>query len=95
VSSEGISKDCHSRIFSFLIEIGERRVALLPVEMATMGDAMEAYFAEQVRERQSTSTGGAKPKLKPACGNLPQAECGKSRDKVARAADMSEPRQAS
>ncbi len=43
----------------------------------------------KARERQATSTGGAKPKLKPASGKLPEAGKSDTRDKVAAAVGMS------
>ena len=42
------------------------------------------------KKRQATSTGGSKPKLKAACGKLPQAaDTPKSRDKLGKIAGVS------
>jgi len=57
-----------------------------PPEAVTIGEALDEYFSQQAKERQATSTGGAKPKS--ASGNLPEAVKGDTRDRMGEAVGM-------
>jgi ParB family chromosome partitioning protein len=58
-------------------------------EAVALGKALEELEKPKAKARQATSTGGADPKLRPACGKFPQADNGKTRDKVGETVGMS------
>jgi hypothetical protein len=59
-----------------------QRKDFLPTELYEIGREIERVARDEAKERQATSTGGANPQPRPACGKCPQADNGKSRDKV-------------
>jgi N6-adenosine-specific RNA methylase IME4 len=65
------------------------RKDLAVTEKVALGKALEGLEAAAAKVRQATSTGGADPKPRPACGKFPQAGNGKTRDKVGEAVGMS------
>ena len=62
------------------------RKDLLPTEAVALGEAIEAIESKAAKQRQAAAGPSmGKGKKRSACGNLPQAVKGKTREKVAAA----------